>query len=411
MRSGAISLTLGRGTTLALEGIKVIDLTWQGPGPYCTFIMGDLGAEVIRITAPPTAGARQVQRKAGEREVAYQAIHRNKKSLRLNLKSAEGHKIFTQLVEQADVIVEGYRPGVAKRLGIDYPAMAEVNRRLVYCSITGYGQDGPYRDLSGHDINYISFAGALDLIGEPDRPPVRPLNLLGDYAAGGIGSVVGILSALIARGKTGRGQYVDISMTDGIISMLADIAASHYFESGVPLRRGESYSGGGYPFCNQYQTKDGGFITIACLEPWFWENLCRAIGKEEYIPYNAQCGLDRADKKWSEISAYLSQLFLTKTRDEWFNLLSKKDVPIGKVYSIDEVFTDPQVLHRKMVIEVEHPTEGKVKQVGIAIKLSDTPGAVRSLAPMPGEHTEEILAGLGYDKSAISTLQKEGVIG
>lgn len=399
---------------LALEGIQILDLTWQGPGPFCTMILGDLGAEITKIGPPPTAGARQATREAGKREVAYQATNRNKKSVLLNLKSEEGRNIFHKLAEATDVIVEGFRPGVAKRLGIDYETITKISPKVIYCSITGYGQDGPYRDLPGHDINYISFSGALNLIGEAGRQPVIPLNLIADYGAGGMSAVVGVLSALMARGKTGKGQYIDISLTDTVISLLTQVALDPYFLSGTVPERGETALGGGYPYYNLYETKDGKFITLGCLEPWLWENLCRAIDKEEFIPFRSEPGHRRHkanDKKWEEVFSYLKQLFLTRTRDEWFEFLSQKDVPVGKVNSLDEVFADPQVLHRQMVIEVEHPTEGKVKQVGIAIKLSDTPGEVRSLAPMPGEHTDEILMGLGYNEPGISQLRQEGVIG
>ncbi len=405
----------------ALEGIKILDLSRAGPGPFCTMILGDLGAEVTKIEAPPTAGARQrgigsgvsAQGEAGRREAAYQAVNRNKKSILLNLRSEEARHIFYQLAEETSVIVEGFRPGVAKRLGIDYQTVTKINPKIIYCSITGYGQDGPYRDLPGHDINYISIAGALNLIGEADRQPVIPLNLIADYGAGGMSAVVGILSALIARGKTGKGQYIDISLTDSVISLLTPVVLDHYFQSGVTPKRGETGLGGAYPYYNIFKTKDGKFITIGCLEPWLWENLCREIGKEDFMPFHHEpdhLALKPEGEKWQEISSSLKQLFLTKTRDEWFERLSQKDIPVGKVYSLDEVFTDPQVLHRKMVIEVEHPTEGKIKQVGIAIKLSDTPGRVRNLPPLLGEHTEEILTGLGYNKQRLNELRQKGII-
>lgn len=399
---------------LALEGIKLLDLTWQGPGPLGTMILGDLGAEIIRIGAPEAAGARQSSRKAGKGEVAYQASQRNKKSLLLNLKSEEGRRIFYRLAEETDVIVEGFRPGVAERLGIDYPTISKINPKVVYCSITGYGQDGPYRDLPGHDINYISFAGALNLIGDPDRPPVIPLNLVGDYGAGAKDAAIGILSALLARGVTGRGQYIDISMTDSVISLLTDVVLGQYFQTGVAPKRGEHQLNGVRPYYNVYQAKDGKFISFGCLEPWLWESLCREIGREDFIPFNMtrRPSPEQAeDSKWEEIFAHLRQLFLTKTRDEWFELMSTKNIPIGKVYSLDEVFADPQVLHREMVIEVDDPTVGKIKQVGIAIKLSDTPGKVRSLPPATGEHTKEILVDLGYSEQRISELDQEGIVG
>ena len=390
---------------LVLEGVKILDLTWQGPGPFCTMILGDLGAEIIRVGAPSAAGASQPARQAERRAVAHQASNRNKKSILLNLQSEEGRHVFHQLVEESDVIVDGFRPGVAKRLGIDYPTVSKINPKIIYCSITSYGQDGPYRDVIAHDINAIGMAGALGLIGEKDGPPVIPLNLLADYGGGGKDAVVGILSALIAREKTGRGQYVDISLTDSTISLLTQVVLDPYFMTGVVPERGEHRLAGSSPQYNIYQTRDGKYITIGCLEPHLWANLCREIGKEEFIAYQTDPG------KWEEVLSYLKQLFLTKTRDEWFEQMSPKSIFIGKVYSLDEVFTDPQVLHRQMVIEVEHPTEGKIKQVGIAIKLSDTPGTVRNLAPMLGEHTEETLAGLGYSEQRINELRQQRVIG
>jgi len=398
---------------LALEGIKIIDLSWQGPGPFCTMILGDLGAEVIRVGPPPAAGARQAARQTGSRAVAYQASNRNKKSILLDLKSEEGRNIFYRMAEESDVIVDGFRPGVVRRLGIDYSTINKINPRIIYCAISGYGQDGPYRDLPGHDINYISIAGALNLIGEAGRQPVIPLNLVADYGGGGMSAAIGILGAIIAREKTGKGQYIDISLTDTVISLLTQSVLDGYFFSGIAPERGESSLGGGYPNYAIYETKDGKFISFGCLEPWLWENLCREIDKEEFIPFNPaseRLPEQTGDERRQEIFSSLRQLFLARTRDEWFDLLSQKDIPVGKVYSLDEVFNDPQVLQRKMVIEVEHPTEGKVKQVGIAIKMSDTPGEVRNLAPLPGEQTDEILTGFGYNDEGIKQLRKQGIV-
>lgn len=391
-----------------------MDLTWQGPGPFCTMILGDLGADIIKVGPPAEAEARQTVRGEGQREIAHQAVNRNKKSILLNLKPEAGQTIFQQLAEGTDVIVEGFRPGVTKRLGIDYETISKMNPRIVYCSVTGYGQDGPYCDLPGHDINYISFAGALNLIGEANRPPVVPLNIIADYGAGGKDAVIGIISALLARNQTGRGQYIDISLTDSVISLMTEPVLDIYFATGTSIKRGEHDLGGAYPYYSIYQTKDRKFITIGCLEPWLWANLCRAIGKEEFIPFSIirdRYPRSADDQKVKEIHDYLKQLFLTRTRDEWFDFLRTKDVPVGKVYSLDEAFADPQVQHRRMVMEMEHPTEGKVRQVGIAIKLSDTPGKVRSFPPVLGQHTDEILSGLGYSQQKIAELRREGVVG
>ncbi len=397
---------------LALEGIKILDLSRLGPGPFCTMILGDLGAEVIKIEASLAAGTRAGGLGAPGIKEAYTAFDRNKKSIALNLKSEKGRHIFCRLAEEADVIIEGFRPGVVKRLGIDYQTIAKINPGIIYCSITGYGQDGPYRELSGHDINYLSVGGALGLIGKKDGQPVIPLNLVADLGGGAMHAAVGILSAVIARSKTGKGQYVDISLTDSVISLLTFFAA-YYFESGIEPKRGEFSLGGGYPYYRIYETKDSKFISIGCIEPWLWENLCREIGREDFIPFHFEFSHrnHKAEgEKWEEISSYLEQIFRTRTRDEWFEVLSQKDIPVGKVYSLGEVFNDPQVLHRKMVLEVEHPVEGKVKQPGIAIKLSETPGRIRRLAPTLGEHTGEILKEIGYTNDGIDGLRKEGVI-
>jgi len=403
---------------LALEGIKILDLTRVGPGPFCTMILGDLGAEVIKVESPPSVGGRQggifhsPAAEDGRREAVYQCIDRNKKSIGLNLRSKEGRSIFYRAAEESDVIVEAFRPGVAKRLGIDYQTISQINPKIVYCSITGYGQDGPYKNLLGHDINYIAMGGALGLIGEPGGQPVIPLNLLANHGGGGMNAVVGILSALIARTRTGRGQYVDIALLDSVVSLLASNTVKYLCNDVVP-ERGGTTEGGAYPYYNIYQTKDGKYITIGCIEPWLWENLCREVGKEEFIPYHFEHEhflYPPQGEGWREVSSYLERLFLTKTRDEWFELLKKRDIPVAKVYSLDEVFVDPQVLHRQMLVEVDDSIEGKVKQIGVAIKLSDTPGSVRSLSPTFGEHTGAILAGLGYDKQEIDRLRHKGII-
>jgi crotonobetainyl-CoA:carnitine CoA-transferase CaiB-like acyl-CoA transferase len=404
---------------LALEGIRILDLTHLAPGALCTMILGDLGADVVRIEALPGVGGRGAglgtspMGEEGRKRAAFDALNRNKRGVGLNLRSEQGRGIFHKLAKTADVIIEGFRPGVVKRLGVDYESIRAINPRIIYCSLSGYGQDGPYSKFSGHDVNYISIAGALNLIGTPDRPPVVPLNLLADFAGASLHGVIGIMAALIARDKTGEGQYVDISYTDGAMSIITWFI-SQYFSSGVLFNKGETWLHGVYPYYGVYEAKDGKYVSIGCVEPWFWENLCRALGKDEYIPYciSPEHFLHKPEgDKWEEISSNLRQVFLTKTRDEWFDFLAEKDVPVGKVYTLDEVFSDPQVLHRHMVVEVEHPTVGKVKQPGIAIKLSETPGKVRRLAPIFGEHTEEILRELGYTQPQIAELRQSSVIG
>jgi crotonobetainyl-CoA:carnitine CoA-transferase CaiB-like acyl-CoA transferase len=405
------------GNMLALEGVKILDLSRVIPGTFCTMLLGDWGAEVLKIEAPGVTefvgSARSFEGEKNRRKAAYFAPNRNKKSIAVNLKSEAGREIFYRLSQHADVIIEGFRPGVAKRLRIDYETINKLNPKIIYCSLSGYGQDGPYHALPGHDINYIAMAGVLGLIGSSEGPPVIPLNLVADFACAALYGALGISVALVARDKTGKGQYVDVAYMDGAVSLMTWFTYDYFFD-GSMLKRGESWLHGAYPYYGVYETKDGKYITIGCIEPHFWENLCRFLGKEEYIPYHfaSEHTLHKPeDEKWDEIRSFLKQTFLTKTRDEWFELLTHNDIPAGKVYTPDEAFSDPQVLHRQMVIEVEHPTLGKVKQVGIAPKLSSTPGKVRSFSPLLGEHTNEILQKLGYKRKEIENLRQEGAVG
>lgn len=391
---------------MALEGIKIIDLTRLGPGPYCTMLLADLGADVIKIEPGGGRVSLAIQPQSTEEEErgrAYNAEGRNKRSIVLNLKIDQAREVFYKLAEQADVIADEFRPGVVKRLGVDYETIREINPRIIYCSITGYGQDGPYAQLPGHDINYISTGGAQSMIGPRGGPPVMTVNLIGDYAAGGMQAALGITAALMARERTGKGQHVDIAMTDGVVSLMHGEAAGYFATGRVPTR-GDLLVIGGAPFYGIYETKDGKYVSIGALEPWFYENLCRALGREDLIAYEWNQG------KWDEIASSFREIFLTKTRDEWVELLRQTDVCVAPVNSVDEVFSDPQVVHRKMVVEIDHPTLGKVKQVGISIKLSETPGAVRSTAPRPGQHTEEILRSLGYTKEGIAELRESGAV-
>ena len=404
---------------LALEDIRILDLTHLPPGALCTMLLADLGAEVIKVEAPPQVSGRSAaialtsspKEEEKRKEAAHNAFNRNKKSMALNLRCEPGRQVFYRLARTADVIIESFRPGVVKRLKIDYNAINKLNPRIIYCSRSGYGQDGPYRDLPGHNINYISAGGALGLIGNREGSPIVPLDLIG-LANISLNGGLGILAALIARNKTSKGQYVDIAYTDAVISLLTPLI-NNYFLSGTMPKRGETALHGAYPYYGVYETKDGKYISLGCLEPWFWESLCQALGKDEYISYHfspEHLFQPPRDDKWREISSHLKKVFLTRTRDEWFEFLAKRNIPIGKVYDLDEVLSDPQVLHRQMVIELKDPSLGKIKQVGIPIKLSETPGKVRSLSPLLGQHTEQILLELNYSEEEIQSLHQTGVI-
>jgi crotonobetainyl-CoA:carnitine CoA-transferase CaiB-like acyl-CoA transferase len=404
---------------LALNGVRIIELVHLPPGELCTMILGDLGADIIKVEALPQSGGRGAGVYSGPQAEnlksaqAFNALNRNKKSIRLNLKSEDGKQVFYRMVKDADVVVEGFRPGAVKRMGVDYDTLSKINPRLIYCSLSGYGQDGPYSQYPGHDINYISIAGALNLVGWPDQPPAIPLNFLGDFAGASLNGAIGIMSALFARLQTGRGQHVDISYTDSVITIMTFFLQLN-FAAGLTFPRGEWALAGGYPYYKTYSTKDGKMISLGCVEPWFWENFCKAVGRDDLksFAFDTSHIAQKPDgPKWKEVEEEVKKIFLTKTRDEWFELLVKNDVPAAKVYSIDEIFTDPQLLHRKMLLEFDHPTLGKIKHPGISIKLSDTPGEVRSLAPYSGEHTDEVLRGLGYSDPEIESLRKADTIG
>ena len=401
---------------MALEGIRVLEVARTPLASFCTMTLGDFGAEVIKIDSPPKTGRENLAvPNVGEENRALNAhwhVNRNKKNVVIDLSSKEGVEVFLRLARTTDVIIEGYRPGVVAEIGIDFETVSRVNPRIIYCSISGYGQDGPYRDFPGHDLNYIATGGVLGLIGNTDGPPVIPLNMIGDWAGGTMYALSGILIALLARDRTGKGQYVDISITDGVVSFL-NFYSPFYFLAGAVPKRGAGFMNGNFPYYSVYEAKDGRYIAFGCHEPWFWESLCRELGREDLASntfkgehlYDRDKGTD-----WDGIFSELRPIFLTKTSDEWVQLLSPKNIPISKVNNMDEVFSDPHVVHRQMVIEVDDPKAGKVKQIGIPIKLSDTPGTIRNLSPMLGEHTSEVLGEAGFTNQELERLREAKTI-
>ena len=394
----------------ALEGIKILELARVPPAELPAMMLADMGAEVLKIDSPDP------HRPDGD-EWARRTIHaftnRNKRSLTLDMKKPEGQAIFRKLAAGADVIVEGFRPGVMKRLGADYETVRALNPRVVYCSLSGFGQDGPYRNSPAHDMNYLSLAGVLGLIGEPDRKPVIPLNLVADYAGASLHGALGIMLALFARERTGRGQHVDVSYLDTTVSLLAATPNMRFFFSdGLAPRRGEGFLGGSYPYYAIYTTRDDKLLTIGCTEPWLWENFCRAISRPDLARFarKADQFVRAANPEEQAAREEIEGIIRTRDRDEWYDLLVKADVCVGKVYDVDEMVKDPQINHRQMIIDVEHPTLGRARQFGVAIKLSDTPGEARTAAPLAGEHTEEVLRGLGLSAADIADLRTKKVV-
>jgi crotonobetainyl-CoA:carnitine CoA-transferase CaiB-like acyl-CoA transferase len=377
----------------ALSGITVIDLSRLLPGPYCSMILADHGARVIAIES----------RQFLADGLFFNTINRNKEHMSLNLKTEEGKQIFSRLVEKADVILEGFRPGVVDRLGVDYKRVCEVNSKIIYCSISGYGQNGPFRDRVGHDVNYLSFSGVLNLIGEPDRPPSIPGIQIADIAAGGMNAAIGILLALFAREKTGKGQYIDISMTDGMVGFLP---IALYFQqlTGKDPGRGDTMLSHRYACYNTYETADGRFLSIGAVENRFWKRLCDHLGVAEYAT------LQYDDSRREEILDFMRSTFKSKTLDEWDAELAHLEICWGKVQTFSEVLDDPLFREREMILELQGKTGEKQPAIGVPVKLSATPGSVRSQAVDFGKSTAPILKELGYSEKEIKRFTKTKVI-
>ena len=377
----------------ALAGITVIDLSRMLPGPYCSMILADHGARVIAIE----------DKKYMSDDLFLSPVNRNKDHMTLNLKTKQGEEIFFKLARDADVLLEGFRPGVTKRLGIDYESVKEVNPRIIYCSITGYGQNGPYRDMAGHDVNYLSFAGILDLIGEKNGSPYIPGIQIADLVGGGMNAAIGILLALVARGKSGKGQYIDISMTDGMVGLLP-IPLYLFQRHGKVPQRSDTFLSHRYACYNVYETADERYISIGAVENRFWQNLCNLLGVPEYVP------LQYDDSHRQEILEFFRKTFKRKTLEQWIKELGDKDVCWGKVQDFAEVLKDPLFLARDMVGEVKNERRESIAVLGIPVKLSDTPGGIRTAPVSFGQSTKKILEELGYTKREIEEFMEKGVV-
>ena len=377
----------------ALEGVKVLDLSRMLPGPYCSMILADHGAEVIAIED-------QRFKKDG---LFFNDLNRNKRHMSLNLKTAKGKEIFFKLARQTDVILEGFRPGVVKRLGVDYQKVKEINPGVIYCSISGYGQTGAASNRVGHDVNYLSMSGVLGLIGEKDSLPSIPGVQIADIAGGAMNGAVGILLALYAREKTGQGQYIDISMTDG---MLGFLGLPNYFSAltGKQPRVADTLLSHRYGCYNTYQTKDGRFISIGAVENRFWKILCDQFQRSDYI------SLQYDEEKREEIIAFLRQQFLTKTLAEWENELEKLEVCYTKVQTMQEVFKDPLFRERGMVFDYTDSKGTERSSFGIPVKLSATPGSLRTVPDEFGESTRDVLLEAGYSEKEVDCFFSDGIV-
>jgi len=377
----------------ALGRFRMLDLSRQLPGPFCSMLLADLGMDVLAVYAPNDPMG-----------MGIPLLGRNKRSCTLNLKVSEGRAIFHRLAREADVVLEGGRPGVAARLGVDYETLRALNPRLVYCSISGYGQDGPYRDRVGHDVNYLGFAGVIDLTGTAGGAPAIPGVQIADIGGGALMAAVGILAALSAREETGRGQFVDIAMMDGAVAWQVVNVFRHLLDGREPAR-GDTMLTGHHPCYAIYETRDGRHVTVGALEPHFWRTLCERIGLGEFAGQQFAEGAER-----EAMFARFRAKFRERSMAEWVDLLADLDICFGPVATLAEMMEDPQVRHRGMVVEMDDGRGVRRTTLGNPIKLSDTPPHLRWPAPALGQHTEEVLAGIGYSRGDIAAFRERGVI-
>ncbi len=394
---------------LPLAGLTVLDLTRLLPGPFCSLLLADFGADVIKVEdtgmgdyirwAPPYyEGAQETARSA-----LFLSLNRNKRSIAVNLKSRPGQEVLLRLAREADVLIESFRPGVLDRLGVGYDRLRAENPGLVYCAISGYGQDGPNRGRSGHDLNYLGLNGVLGLTGERDGPPVQAAGQIADIGGGAMMAAVGILVALRERERSGEGQLVDCSMFDGALSWLALVAAAA-FAAGRAPERGELPLAGRF-ICYRPYACSNGYVSLAALEPKFWQAWCEGVGREDLLS-------SQFDPPGSEAHVAVSEIFAQRTREQWRAFASEHDCCLEPVLELGEVLDSELVRAREMIVAIEQPgVPQPVRQLGLPIKLSRTPGQPgRAPGPALGEHTHEVLAAAGLSEPEILALRVAGTI-
>ena len=375
----------------ALSGIRVLDLSRVLAGPYCTMVLGDLGAEIVKVEQPGIGDDSRAFGPFIEKESAYfMSLNRGKKSITLNLKDEKDREIFIELVKKSDVLVENYRPGTMEKLGFGYEELKKINPQLIYSAISGFGHSGPYSKRPAYDMIVQAMGGLMSITGQPNQAPVRVGTSIGDITAGIFGAI-GILAAVNARYETGKGQKVDVSMFDCQLAILENATARYLLTGDVPQPMGSRHPSIA-PF-EAYPTKDY-YIIISAGNDALWEKLCGVLGTPEYVTDPRFATNAARVENVEALYKIIHENIVTKTTAEWMETLDKAGLPVGPINTIDKVVSDPQIIARDMIVEVEHPVAGKMKIAGNPIKLSDTPGEVKYPAPTLGQHTDEILKDL-----------------
>ncbi|GAB7388626.1 CoA transferase [Bacillaceae bacterium] len=393
---------------LPLNGMKVVDLTQFLAGPYCTMVLADMGAEVIKVERFPNGDdSRRLGPFINGEGYCFAMPNRNKKSVGLDLKSEKGKEIFMRLAEKADVIIENFRPGVTAKLGIDYETVKKVNPGIIYCSISGFGQTGPYSRKGGFDIIAQGVTGFMTMTGEPGGRPVKVGIAINDIAAGAT-AIYGILGAYVHKLKTGEGQYLDTSLVEAGLAWTIWESAAYFGQGELPVPTGTRHRRS-TPY-QAYKTKDG-YVTIGAGNQRLWERLCNdVLEKPEWIHDPRFIDLHKRMENIDLLEAMIEEVLVQRPTAYWIEKLDGAGVPGGPVYTYDQTLSDPHILAREMVVEMEHPKLGTIKTLGIPIKFSQTPLSIRTPAPWLGQHTTEVLQGIGFSEEEIAGLYEEGII-
>ena len=393
----------------ALEGVRVLDLTRALAGPFCTLMLGDYGADVIKIELPGSGDDTRTWGPPfiGEESAYFLSINRNKRSLTLNFREPKAVEVFLKLAGESDVVVENFTPGVMARLGIDYETVKAINPRIVFCSISGFGQTGPYKARPAYDQIMQGISGLMSITGDPAGEPEKIGIAVTDIGAG-MWAAFSVLAALRHRYETSEGQYIDIAMLDAQVAWLTYQAAFYFANNTPPQRLGKAH-----PTLVPYQgfmAQDGKYFNVAVGSERLWDRFCQGIGRQDLKddPEYATNG-DRVRNR-AKIVPLLQEFFLTRSSTEWVTDLQAVSVPAGPINDLADVFADPQVIHREMFLEMPHPTLGSIKQTGLPLKFSVTPGGLDRHPPLLGEHNREILAGLGYSDADIEEMAAGAVI-